>query len=184
MGIFKLSPIFLTKKISNKMFILNLKRVENILFYIEEKGCIFLGFTLFILSIIMVISRYLFSSPITGGDELANWLFVWFSFFGISNLVGKNEHASVDFFLNSLSSKSRFYIQIINKIVILCILFIILYKGMPFAIRMMTIYWGNLPIPKGCATFAIPTTVFFMIVHILISIVFLFKERGKYLKNK
>lgn len=166
------------------MFILNLKKVENILFYIEEKGCILIGFTLFFLCIIIVISRYLFSSPITGADELANWLFVWFSFLGISNLLGKNEHASVNFFVNSLSSKSRFYIQIINKIIILCILFIILYFGMPFAIRMMTIYWGNLPIPKGCATFAIPMAVFFMIIHILISIVFLFKEKGEYLKNK
>jgi TRAP-type C4-dicarboxylate transport system permease small subunit len=102
-------------------------------------------------------------------DELAAWVFVWFSYLGISNLVGKKGHASIDVLVSHLCKKTRIVIEVLGNICILIALIIVLYTGIPFASKMMSIYWGNLPFPKGVATIAIPINISFMVVHLLFS---------------
>lgn len=159
----------------------SLKKIEKLIFNIEEKGCILLEIILFFLLLIGVIMRYFFCYPLTGVDELASWLFVWFSFLGISNLLGRNEHASVDFLVKKLPTKNiKFLTGIFSKIIIIFTLILILYFGMPIATKMMTIYWGNLPIPKGCAVLAIPISIAFMIIHVVISILYSIIEKKEF----
>ena len=56
-------------------------------------------FTIVVITILLVILRYVFNTGITGGNELMEYLFVYTTAIGAAIAIGKNEHIRIGYFV-------------------------------------------------------------------------------------
>jgi len=102
-----------------------LKRLCDILYRISG---IFIGIALSIIVILtfaQVISRYIFTFPISWSQEISTYLFIWMMLIGCSMGLRRGEIVSINFFVEKLSKKTASYINILNN----CLLILFLVVG-------------------------------------------------------
>jgi len=75
-----------------------------------------------------VMGRYLFTAPLTWGDEFCLFLAGWAVFLGMSAAYKRNQHLGMEFLLNHLNNKNKMRLQQLLTLVML-ILCIILMKA-------------------------------------------------------
>ncbi len=93
----------------------------NLLNKIEEN---FIGVALFATTMIIfinVIMRYFFDAGITWAEEAVRYLMIWIAFIGGSTCFRKGVHVSIDFFLDIVPRKVRFFMLVV--ITIICSVF-------------------------------------------------------------
>ena len=74
------------------------RRISGIL-----EGTITLFFAIIlVLTVLLVILRYLFNSSIMGGNELMGYLFIYTTALGAAVAIGKGEHIQISFFVEHL----------------------------------------------------------------------------------
>lgn len=91
--------------------------------------CIISG--LFLVGIIVteVIFRYLIGSALSWPEEIAGFLFVWFSMLGAAICLFKKSHINVTFLVIKFNSQWRFLIQTLVHVLIIFISYILLERG-------------------------------------------------------
>lgn len=80
-----------------------------------------------ILTITMVLLRYLFGTSLIGGSELSRFLFVFSNCLGTGVLLERNEHIKVDIVLNLMPNIIKKIILIINSLIIVMLHGYLLY---------------------------------------------------------
>ena len=91
-----------------------------------EKTLIGFLFLIFIITFILVVLRYVFNQSITGANEIVTILFIYTTALGSAISIGKNEHISINVFINSLSPKNFNKIKIL-QLSLLFILHVIIF---------------------------------------------------------
>lgn len=72
---------------------------------------------------IQVISRYVFKSPLIWSEELARYLNIWITLFGIRFALKHDAHLRVSFFFNRFNRKIQHCIQLTTNIfIVVCII--------------------------------------------------------------
>lgn len=113
-----------------------------------------------------VVMRYVFNDSLSWSEELARYLFVWFSWLGVSAGVKDNEHLRVEFLAMGLKKRGRIkaneVVSIIVNLVWLATTAIVAYYGVVVVAGQMElgvvtpamrfpVYLGYLSIPI-CST--------------------------------
>lgn len=91
--------------------------------------CIISGLFLVGIIVIEVIFRYLVGSALSWPEEIAGFLFVWFSMLGAAICLFKKSHISVTFLVIKFNSQWRFLIQTLVHVLIIFISCILLERG-------------------------------------------------------
>lgn len=78
-------------------------RIFDILEWLITSFLIFI----FVLTITMVVLRYVFRSSILGGSELITFLFIYTTAIGAAVAIPRNRHIRIDFFIKQLSGWMR-----------------------------------------------------------------------------
>ena len=95
-----------------------LLKSENLLTKFLEYFLRILFLTIVILVITLVILRYGFNTTIVGGNELVVILFIYTSAIGAAVIIGKNEHISINYFIDMLPPKIYRLAKIANLVLI------------------------------------------------------------------
>lgn len=107
-----------------------------------------------------VFSRYILNAPSTFTDELARFLLIWVSLFGVAYLTGQNQHIAIDILPQKLKPAGRLKLGIIINIIIICFVFPVLVLGGSMLVYNTFLYMQLTP------TLQIPMAYVYMIAPI------------------
>lgn len=94
------------------------ERIERLITKILESiVTVFFG-VIILVTILLVIMRYIFNSSVIGGNELMEYLFIYTTALGAAVAIGKRDHISIDFFLNKLPEPAKTYVDIFGLILV------------------------------------------------------------------
>lgn len=106
-----------------------LKNIDDIIATLAVVGVISL-------TILNVVSRYVFNQPIQWAEELAIALFIWFIFIGVSSSMKRNGHVGVDYFVNKLPRPLKIVSEFIRAGAIYFVLiYVFIYLGSKLALQ-------------------------------------------------
>ena len=91
------------------------KLIVKALFY----ACGILMFSMLAIITAQVLSRYIFSSPLTWSEELGRYIFVWMSFLGMAVGVKQGSHVALDILVKKLTGISQKVLMLLNNALIL-----------------------------------------------------------------
>lgn len=115
-----------------------------------------------------VFFRYVLNDGLPWVEELARYSMIWLSWLGGGLAIRKGAHISVDFVVDSLSPRGRFFLVLIGRLLILGFLGICIVLGAELTARVSmqsTIALGiSMQIPYS----AIPIGSLLMVYHLLI----------------
>ena len=94
-------------------------------------------FGMMMLTVLDVILRYLFNSPILGAFEITEFMMVFIVFLSLAYTQSQKGHVSVDIFVTILSERKQLFIELISHIIYFLLLLIITWKSVARAIELM-----------------------------------------------
>ena len=108
-------------------------------------------FFMICLTVVDVVGRYLFNSPILGAFEITEFLvlMIVFSFLGFAQ--AKKSHVTVDLFFNRFPRKTRTVISIFNYAICIFIFLIIAWMGFERAVE--SLHNGEKPLNLAIPNF-------------------------------
>ena len=124
-----------------------------------------------------VVMRYVFNSSLSWSEEFARYLFVWFSWLGVSAGVKDKEHLRVEFLSMALVKRGLIKAdEAINIIVALVWLFttlIVAYYGYDIILQQidMNVLTPAMRIPVWTAYLAIPFCSFIVGIRLILTII-------------
>jgi TRAP-type transport system small permease protein len=83
-----------------------------------------------------VVMRYLLSAPVFWSDEIARYLFIWFSFFGALLALKRQKQYSIDYFVNLLPRPATVVVSILGDAAVFCILVLLVRYGYEVNVRL------------------------------------------------
>jgi len=134
-----------------------------------------------IVGTMQVISRFVFSSPLSWSEEFIRYSFIWITFLGASLAVKNNAHASITVFVQLLPG---IFHKILNALAnLLCLLFSIMVVKEGIAIMMIQLQTNQLTaamqIPIAYIFLSIPLSAGIMVIYFLIQFFAVFSsEKG------
>lgn len=141
---------------------------------------VLLGAALLILVAVNVFCRYVLNIGITWSDEVARLLFVWIVFIGAFISYKRNSHAALNVLGNKLPLKIRRYYRLILAGLEIVFMFVLTWFGTVHVLN--TDKFGQvtagLGVPMSWFYLVIPITGLMMMLHLLISAIRAFKNKG------
>lgn len=129
-----------------------------------------------VVTMLQVITRFIFSNPIAWGQDIIRLSFVYLVFWGGAYCVMKKEHLNIDILLTSVSEKTRRLIEIIINIVLLFFFVFIIYFGFIFMQSGVSQNAPYLAIPMSIYYLALPTSGILMFYYQILIIIEQFRD--------
>ena len=136
-------------------------------------------FTIVIITILLVILRYLFNTGIIGGNELMEYLFVYTTAIGAAIAIGKNEHIKIGYFVERWNRVLQLAADLfgISCIAVINIVFIFLSNSWISKV-------GNsespvMRIPMKAVQLSVPIGCILSVIYCLFNIYKIFMKYGK-----
>ena len=93
-------------------------------------------------SVLVQLFSRLFGKPVSWGEEVARYAYIWFAFMAAAFLAGTRQHIRVSYFLNFFPDKYKKLIDIVQNIIIILSIIYILPSAFTHAIE---VYWRRSP---------------------------------------
>ncbi|PPR78758.1 MAG: hypothetical protein CFH01_00817 [Alphaproteobacteria bacterium MarineAlpha2_Bin1] len=129
--------------------------LDKFLYYCSSFLLIILSFAV----IYTVFTRYVFNMSPAWAEDAPRVFFLWLTYLGIAVATRRGENIRVTFFIEKLSHKKRFYLDIFMHVCILIMVSVLFWYSWPlvslnFKTVMLSTGWPNavswLPLPIGC----------------------------------
>lgn len=114
---------------------------------------------------LQVIFRYIIRRPLFWATELSTYMFIWFSFLGISVGVKRKAHFNVDFLVIHFPKKLRKAIELCMDILVIAFLAIAIIAGIKLMVNTTGQCSPSMHIPMPYIYSVIPISCFSMIVY-------------------
>lgn len=154
-----------------------IKKIGKIINKIEENA---LTISLAIMVVVIftnVVMRYIFNNSLSWSEEFARYLFVWFSWLGVSAGVKDNEHLRVEILSMALAKrgliKADEAIKILVSLVWIATTWIVAYYGIIVISAQieMNVLTPAMRIPVWIAYLSIPFCSFIVGIRLVINII-------------
>lgn len=80
-------------------------------------------------TLLNVVARYFFNSPVPWADEFSRYAFIWLVFVGAVVCTKRGRHISIDLVVTALPSRIRPFVQILADVATAVLMLIIIYYG-------------------------------------------------------
>lgn len=102
-----------------------LKKLDNIIDFIEEKSFYILFSLMIIVVFAQVVCRYVVHSSLPWSEELSRYCMIWVVFIGVSAGIKAGSHMGVDALLLALPDRVRKVVELATKLItlIFCLIF-------------------------------------------------------------
>lgn len=142
------------------------KKIEKII----QASLILLISTIFTITFIQVINRYIFRQSIIWIEEISVYLFIWMIFLGMSLGIKKSEHFRMTEILMRLHLKLQFLVHWITSLFILFFLIVMIISSIGLIQNTMGVVALASGIPRFYFYISITIGAFFGIIFILTKI--------------
>jgi len=142
--------------------------------FLEKLMTCFLAI-IFLLTITMVVLRYVFKSSILGGSELITFLFIYTTAIGAAVAIPKNRHIRIEFFLNQLGKKMRLTAEVFVYICIAFINGIMMFYSLDWISKVGKDLSQSLGIPLGWVKVSVPIGCSLAVLFSLYAVIMLLK---------
>ena len=130
--------------------------VENrVSLVLEAVVTVFFGVIL-VLTILLVILRYIFNTSIVGGNELMEFLFIYTTALGAAVSIGKSEHINVSYFIDFLPAFPRDIVETLSLILVAGINAVMLWLSFPWIAKVGSSASPVLRLPSWIAMISVP----------------------------
>ncbi|WP_319415080.1 TRAP transporter small permease [Marispirochaeta aestuarii] len=123
--------------------------------FLEAVVTAFFGLIL-LLTILLVILRYLFNTSIVGGNELMEFLFIYTTALGAAVSLGKRSHIKVTYFVDQLPPLSRAVVDTFSLLLVLLINVVLLRLSFPWIAKVGDAASPVLRLPSWVAMISVP----------------------------
>lgn len=125
------------------------------------------SFTVFLVTVLQVVSRYVLKSPFPWSQDVLRLAFTYMVFWGAAWCVKERGHLCVDALISTFPKKMRSVVEIvINLILCAFFVFLIIYGGQ-FAMSGLTQMAPYLPIPMTLYYASIPSAAVLMLYYMV-----------------
>lgn len=109
-----------------------------------ESGALIISLAVMVIVIFMqVVMRYVFNNSLSWSEEFARYLFVWFSWMGVSAGLKDGEHLRVELLTTALSKrgliKPQEFVNLIVSLIWLATTLIVFYYGVEVVLSQMAL---------------------------------------------
>lgn len=125
-----------------------------------------------------VVMRYVFHASLSWSEELARYLFVWYTWMGTSYAVVKHRHIRIEVLSDFLNGKSKLVLELVSLTVWCAFSIFLAYKGW-HVVNIIAIRGqlsAALQIPMAVAYAAVPVGSLLMSIRLLGEIIFVYKS--------
>ncbi|MGC9312112.1 MAG: TRAP transporter small permease [Sediminispirochaetaceae bacterium] len=127
-------------------------RIFDILEWLITSFLVFI----FVLTVTMVVLRYVFRSSILGGSELITFLFIYTTAIGAAVAIPRNRHIRIDFFINQLSGWMRAASEVLVYLCIAGINAVMMLYSLDWIAKVGKDLSQSLGIPLGWVKISVP----------------------------
>lgn len=140
----------------------NLRKLwDNLELYI----CMVLVAVMVVDLIVQVFFRFVLNNPLTFSEELARWLYVWITCFGIGYATQRGLHIEMGFFFDMLPPAGKKYGQVIINLVCMAALLLILPTAIKATIMQNGIISNTMPVKLSVEYIALPIGIVLAVVR-------------------
>ena len=136
-------------------------RLEEIFLFVTIAGSVIIIF-------MQIVMRYVFNNSLSWSEELARYLFIWFSWLGISIGQRKGEHIVITMLTDRLRGIALTAVLLLKDLVTLGILVVLIYYGAVVVMKQldMGIVSVALKVPMDVIYASMPVGCFCMAVRL------------------
>lgn len=132
-----------------------------------------------VVTLLQVITRFIFSNPIAWGQDVIRLSFVYLVFWGGAYCVKAKEHLNIDILLTSVSTRTRKIMELVINFVLVLFFIFMIYFGIIFMQSGTTQKAPYLAIPMSLYYLALPSSAVLMLYYQVQIIVGQIKELKK-----
>ena len=125
---------------------------------------------IFLLTVILVILRYVFNSSIIGGNELTTFLFIYTTAIGAAVAIPRNRHIRIDFFINKLHGWLRLALEVLVYLCIVAINAVMMVYSFDWISKVGSDLSQSLGIPLGVVKVSVPIGCFLALIFSLYAV--------------
>jgi len=109
-----------------------IKKLKYVYDHFEEYFLVLTLSVSIVIIFIQVIMRYVFNNSLSWSEEAARFLFIWFSWLGISLGQKRGEHIKVTVLTDRFANMPKRTVSIVADVITLCILALLVKTGFSF----------------------------------------------------
>lgn len=128
---------------------------RRISLFLESLVTVFFGIIL-LLTILLVILRYLFNTSIVGGNELMEFLFIYTTALGAAVSLGKRGHIKVTYFVDRLPEIPKAVVDTLSLSLVFLINAELLWLSFPWIAKVGSSASPVLRLPSWIAMISVP----------------------------
>lgn len=153
---------------------------KRISFFLETLVTVFFGLIL-ILTILLVILRYIFNTSIVGGNELMEFLFIYTTALGAAVSLGKRSHIKVTYFVDQLPELPRALVDTFAFFLVLGINLVLLRLSFPWIAKVGDAASPVLRLPSWVAMISVPVGCALAVLYCALDIykIWYFQDSGR-----
>jgi TRAP-type C4-dicarboxylate transport system permease small subunit len=109
-----------------------IQRAMRMLAGILEVVVVVCFFSIFAMTVLLVVLRYVFNSSIHGGNELVEYLFIYTSAIGAAAALARREHIGITYFIDRLPAAARRVVQVVGFLLVAVIKAAVVLYSIPW----------------------------------------------------
>jgi TRAP-type C4-dicarboxylate transport system permease small subunit len=109
-----------------------IQRFQRILVIILDSVITFFFSIIFMLTVLLVVLRYVFNTAIIGGNEAMEYLFIYTTAIGAASALARREHIKITYFVDKVPRAARRFVDILGLILIGFINAVMIWYGIPW----------------------------------------------------
>jgi len=118
------------RRVSSKVE--GIQRFKGILLIILDSVITFFFSVIFMLTVLLVVLRYVFNTAIIGGNEAMEYLFIYTTAIGAAAALGRREHIKITYFVDKLPNAIRRVVDFLDLILIGFINGVMIWYSIPW----------------------------------------------------
>ena len=109
-----------------------IQRFQRILVIILDSVITFFFSIIFMLTVLLVVLRYVFNTAIIGGNEAMEYLFIYTTAIGAASALARREHIKITYFVDKVPRAVRRAVDVLGLILIGFINAVMIWYGIPW----------------------------------------------------
>ncbi|NLO58051.1 MAG: TRAP transporter small permease [Synergistaceae bacterium] len=132
----------------------------------------------FVIVFAQVIQRYVFQLSMPWANDVIQILFTYSVFLGMAVGIFNKSHLNVDVLVQCFSPKGKQMFALLTNVIVIVFLSAVFFYSVRFVTDNMDQYMTYVKVPMSLSYAAIPLTVFFMLIQLLLDLVRQVKNMG------
>lgn len=147
---------------------------------VEQSLAMLLLLGLFLLIVVQVTARYVFSSPISGSEELARFIFIWFTFAAASFVAARRKHITVQLYGGGKTGKLVSVIEAFAYLVMIIVSVVMVIGGVLMVQSTWNVSSPGIGMPFRFVYSALPVGFALVAVHSALNLLLALRLPGQF----